>query len=134
MQKLSNIESIGCKFTELLEKSGIEDQQQLLDACYHREGRETLANKTGINPKLILKWTNQADLARINGIGQEYAELLGRSGAENADTLAQWNPEKLLAIMQDINKQYQLVRQSPSLTQVTSWIEQAKILSPRVKE
>ncbi|WP_133128749.1 DUF4332 domain-containing protein [Legionella nagasakiensis] len=133
MYKLSQIESIGVKFRELLQKAGIEDQEQLLAACSQRGGRQTLAKETGINPKLILKWTQQADLARINGIGEEYAELLEHSGVDSVPTLAQFSPEKLFNTMQQVNEQTKLVRVMPSITKVESWIEQAQTLPPIVE-
>ncbi|AHE66016.1 DUF4332 domain-containing protein [Legionella oakridgensis] len=128
MYKLSQLESIGVKFRELLQKAGIEDQEQLLAACSQRSGRQALAKETGINPKLILKWTQQADLARINGIGEEYAELLEFSGVDSVQTLAQFTPEKLFQTMLQVNEQANLVRAMPSMTKIESWIEQAQTL------
>ncbi len=128
MSKLSQLESIGVKFTKLLEQAGIEDQKQLLDVCCNPSGREALARQTGINPKLILKWTVHADLARANGVGEEYAELLEKSGVYSIKQLTQFNPEKLLQTMQQINEQTKIVQKIPTLSQIESWIEQAETL------
>ncbi len=128
MHKLSQLENIGVKFTKLLEDAGIEDQKQLLDVCCQAGGREALAKQTGINPKLILKWTTHADLARVSGIGEEYAELLEKSGVHSVKQLTPFNPEKLLQSMQKINEQTKIVHQLPTLSQIKSWIEQAETL------
>src|SRR5690606_5587850 len=88
MSRLTQIEGIGLKFADLLQQAGIDDQAKLLEACSTRKGRDTIAEQTGISHKLILKWTNQADLARISGIGEEYAELLERSGVDSVPELA----------------------------------------------
>ncbi|WP_367607526.1 DUF4332 domain-containing protein [Legionella sp. W05-934-2] len=131
MAKLVEIEGIGAKFSKLLQSIGIEDQYQLLHTCSERGGRERVARETGISGKLILKWTNQADLARINGIGEEYAELLERSGVDTVPELAQRNAESLVSMLQETNDRLNLVRHLPGLPQVQSWIEQAKNL-PRM--
>jgi predicted flap endonuclease-1-like 5' DNA nuclease len=126
--KLSQLETIGVKFSELLTQFGIEDQETLLKVCSHRQGREALSNETGINLKLIIKWTTYADLSRIIGIGEDYAELLEHGNIQSVQHLAGANPEKLYDELLKINSQMGLVRQLPSVHQVTSWIEQAKKL------
>lgn len=131
MAKLTQIEGIGAKFSKLLQSIGIEDQYQLLQTCSERGSRERVSKETGISAKLILKWTNQADLARINGIGEEYAELLERAGVDTVPELAQRNTDSLLAMLVETNDRLKLVRQLPGLPQVESWIAQAKNL-PRM--
>lgn len=131
MAKLTQIEGIGAEFSKLLQSIGIEEQFQLLQTCGERGGRERVAKETGISGKLILKWTNQADLARISGIGEEYAELLERAGVDTVPELAQRNADTLLAMLQETNDRLNLVRHVPGLPQVKSWIEQAKNL-PRM--
>ena len=51
-------------------------------------GRKEIAEATGISDKLILRWVNMADLYRIKGVGQEYAELLGAAGVDTVPELA----------------------------------------------
>lgn len=133
MQKLSYVETISLKFVALLHNVGIDDQEQLLTHCSEKEKREAIAIKTGINSKLLLKWTIQADFARVNGIGFDYAELLERSGVNDVSHLVQFHPDKLLDRLQKFNDQYHLVRQTPSLSQVTAWIEHAQTLPTRIK-
>lgn len=128
MHKLIEIEGIGEKYAALLETAGIENQAELLDVCGQRNGRQTIAEKTGISQKLILKWTNQADLARIHGINEEYSELLERSGVDSIPELAQRISENLHQALKTTNERANLVRQLPSLAQVESWIAQAKRL------
>ncbi len=133
MRKLSQLESIGVKFAELLRQAGIEDQQQLLDTCCKQSARLALAKQTGINPKLICKWTTLADLARISGIGEVYAELLEYCTIDSIQVLAQFNPEKLYLNLQQINEETKLAHQMPSISQVQSWIEQAKTLPKMIE-
>ncbi|GGI83928.1 DUF4332 domain-containing protein [Legionella impletisoli] len=133
MCKLSQLEGIGVKFIALLHEAGIEDQDQLLEACSQPNERQQLAKATGINSKLILKWTQQADLSRINGIGEEYAELLIHCGVGSVQQLSLCNPEKLMALMQEYNEQTKLVRALPGKTSIEDWIEQAKTIPVKLE-
>ena len=76
MSKLSVIEGIGEAYEAKLIASGVNSMEALLKVCATKKSRTELAEKTGISEKLILKWANHADLARVKGIGGEYAELL----------------------------------------------------------
>jgi predicted flap endonuclease-1-like 5' DNA nuclease len=103
----------------------------LLEKGATKKGRSELAEQSGITEKLILKWTNHADLARVKGVGGEYAELLEAAGVDTVPELAQRKPENLLAKMTEVNEEKKLVRRLPTVAQVEGWVEQAKAL-PRV--
>ncbi len=128
MQKLNQIEGIGLKYTSLLENAGIEDQQQLLEVCGQQQGRELIREQTGICEKLLLRWASQADLARIKGIGIEFAELLEQSGIKSVTALAEYEPDDLGERLKSTNDQIKLVKNIPGNSQLESWIEQAKTL------
>lgn len=103
----------------------------MLEACATKKGRVDLAEKVGISEKLILKWANHADLARIKGIGGEYAELLEASGVDTVPELATRKGENLYKKMVEVNDEKSLVRKLPTENQVKDWIEQASKL-PRI--
>ena len=87
--KLNIIEGIGDSYEQKLKEAGIKSSEQLLESCSSKKGRTKLAEKTGITEKLILKWTNHADLFRIKEVGGEYAELLEAAGV---DTVPEKDP------------------------------------------
>lgn len=131
MAKLSLIEGIGDVYEAKLEEVGVKSIEALLETCATKKGRTELAEKSGISEKLILKWANHADLARIKGIGGEYAELLEASGVDTVPELAQRNAANLFKKMQEVNEAKKLVRKLPTEAQVEDWIKQAAEL-PRV--
>ena len=133
MARLIDIEGIGKVYVEKLNKTGISTTDSLLKACAKPQGRKEIAEKTGISDKLILEWTNLADLFRIKGIGEEYSDLLEEAGVDTVPELAQRNPENLLEKLHEVNETKKLVRRLPVLSQVESWVKQAKDL-PRVIE
>ncbi len=131
MANIVDVEGIGPKYAEKLQKAGVNTTDALLKAGMTPKGRKDLADKTGIGDALILKWVNHVDLYRIKGIGSEYSELLEAAGVDTVPELAQRNAVNLTQKMESINKEKKLVRKLPVESQVADWIEQAKKL-PRV--
>ncbi len=131
MTKLSDIEGIGPAYSDKLSEAGIRSLEKLLEICCEKKARKAIADKTSISEKLILEWVNRADLSRIKGVSTQYADLLECAGVDTIPELAQRNAENLQQKMADVNAQKKLVRQVPSVSQVESWLAQAKEL-PRV--
>jgi predicted flap endonuclease-1-like 5' DNA nuclease len=131
MAKLASVEGIGAVYAGKLQESGIRTTGALLKAGASPQGREEIAEKAGISPKLVLEWVNHVDLFRIKGVGEEYADLLEEAGVDTVPELAQRNAENLYAKLKETNAQKDLVRQLPGARQVEDWITQAKAL-PRV--
>jgi predicted flap endonuclease-1-like 5' DNA nuclease len=131
MAKLTKVEGIGEFYAQKLQGAGVTTTDALLKQGATPNGRNEIAEKTGISGKLILEWVNHVDLFRIKGVGEEYADLLEEAGVDTVPELAQRNPENLYQKLLEVNGEKKLVRQLPSQTQVQSWVDQAKNL-PRV--
>ena len=129
--KIETIEGIGKVMGDKLRASGIADTAALLAKTSKPKDREALAAKTGISGKLILKFTNRADLMRVNGVGEEYTDLLEAAGVDTVPELAQRKAQNLFDALTKTNAEKKLVRQTPSLSAVKSWIAAAKDM-PRV--
>jgi len=131
MAKLTEVEGIGPIYAQKLIEAGVVTTGALLDKGSTPQGRNELAEAAGISPKLILEWVNHVDLFRINGVAEEYADLLEEAGVDTVPELAQRNPANLYQKLVEVNEAKQLVRRLPTESQVTGWVAQAKEL-PRV--
>jgi predicted flap endonuclease-1-like 5' DNA nuclease len=131
MAQLAKIEGIGEVYAQRLAAAGIQTTEALLKAGATPAGREEIAEKTSVSKHLILEWVNHADLFRIRGIGEEYADLLEAAGVDTVPELAQRNAENLHQKLVEVNQQKKLVRRLPPRATVSEWVEQAKQL-PRV--
>ncbi len=60
-----DIEGVGEAYAEKLQAAGINTVDELLGRGASPRGRQKLAEETGISEKLILRWTNHADLFRV---------------------------------------------------------------------
>jgi len=130
---IREIEGIGPNYAEKLQNMGINTVQNLLDKGCSRNGRKELAEKANISETLILEWVNMADLFRIEGVGEEYSDLLEEAGVDTVVELSKRIPENLYAKLKEVNEKKKLVRQLPSLDMVKKWIEQAKKLPRKVE-
>ena len=128
-----DIEGIGPAYSEKLHAINIYHTSDLLKASATPRGRRELVEKTGISPELILEWVNLSDLFRIKGIGEEYSDLLEEAGVDTVVELSHRNAANLHAKILEVNEAKKLVRRSPPLASVESWINEAKTL-PRVIE
>jgi predicted flap endonuclease-1-like 5' DNA nuclease len=128
MARLSDIEGIGGSYASKLESCGIKNQQQLLEKGGSAAERKAIIEESGISSKLVLKWINRADLARIKGVGSEYADLLECAGVDTVPELGQRNAANLHAKMTEVNEEKKLTRSLPSASQVSGWVEQAKTM------
>lgn len=133
MTNIIKIEGIGPEYSAKLSGSGIETTEALLEKGSTPKGRAELEEATGIGHKLILEWVNLADLFRINGMSEEYSDLLEESGVDTVAELAQRNADNLYEKVNEVNEAKKLVRQLPGLSMIEDWINQAKEL-PRVVE
>jgi hypothetical protein len=115
-----------------LKAIGIRTSDKLLDAAKSLRGRKTLAEKTGIDEKSLLRMANKIDRMRVKGIGQDYAELLQLAGVDTVRELKYRNPKRLAEAMAEANTKRKLVRVLPSERTVGRWIEHAKKLPLKI--
>lgn len=130
--KVEDIEGIGPVNATILQQVGITDTVTLLARCGDRSGRNQIVAATGLSESRLLKWVNMADLMRISGVGSEFSELLEAAGVDTIKELRRRKAEYLAAMMEQINITRNLTRTVPSVTQVRTWIEQAKTLEPTI--
>ena len=131
--KIVDIQGVGEVYAEKLIAAGIKDTDTLLQKCAKPAGRKALAEETGISPKLILTWTNHADLMRINGIGPQFSELLEAAGVDTVKELKHRKAENLQPKLEEVNAEKHLVGRVPALVEVEKMIAQANEL-PAVVE
>ena len=131
MAKIEDIEGIAGAYGDKLRAAGIKSVERLLAVCKDPSGRTAIAEATGISQKLLLTWTNHADLFRVRGIASQYSELLEATGVDTVVELATRNAGNLTEAMGSVNATKRLVRALPSQDMVADWIAQAKKL-PRV--
>lgn len=128
--KIEQIEGIGKEYADKLRNVGIDTTEELLQKCATPKGRNDVAQQTGISEKLILKWTNHADLFRIKGVAGQFAELLEAGGVDTVKELRHRVAENLQPKLVEINDAKNLCNRVPSVTELQKMIDRAKELDP----
>ena len=131
-RKIQDVEGIGPKYAEVLIKAGINTTAKLLEAGADKKGRKALAEKTSISETSILKWVNMCDLFRVKGVAGQFAELLEGAGVDTVKELRNRNAENLAEKVAEVNKAKHLCKATPGVKTVSNWIDQARLLAPKV--
>ena len=130
--KIIDIEGIGDVYAQKLIAAGINKVSELLEKCAAPKGRKALAEETGISEKLILKWTNHADLFRINGVGPQFAELLEAAGVDTVKAFRHRVAENLQPKLEETNAAKNICNRVPAVSEIQKMIDQAKELEPKM--
>ena len=130
--KIIDIEGIGDVYAEKLIAAGINKVSELLEKCAAPKGRKALAEETGISEKLILRWTNHADLFRINGVGPQFAELLEAAGVDTVKEFRHRVAENLQPKLEETNAAKNICNRVPAVSEIQKMIDQAKEHEPKV--
>jgi len=130
--KIIDIEGVGDVYAEKLVAAGINKVSELLAKCASQKGRKELAEATGISESLILRWTNHADLFRINGVGPQFAELLEKAGVDTVKEFRHRLPENLQPKLEEINSQFHICGRVPAVSEIAKMVAEAKNLAPIV--
>lgn len=128
--KIEQIEGIGAAYAAKLESAGINTTDDLLKACATKTSRDKVAAETGISEKLILKWTNHADLFRIKGVAGQFAELLEAAGVDTVKEFRHRVAENLQPKLVEVNEAKNLCNRVPSVAEIQKMIDRAKELEP----
>jgi len=131
-KSLKNLDSLGADAIASLRAAGIRTSDKLLEAAKSAKDRKSLSQRTGIEPRQLLRFANLADKLRVKGLGSGYAELLCRVGVDTVRELKYRNPKKLAEAMRKENEKRKLVRLVPTEKAVGRWVEAAKKLPPKI--
>ena len=125
---IQSVKGMTSKVEAKLKEAGIVNIDQFLQAGHDPASRNTLAAKAGVEAKALLDLLNQADLARIKGIGTVFADLLQEAGVDTVKELAGRVPENLHAKLEKVNAEKKLGHNVATLDQVKAWVAEAKEL------
>lgn len=96
---LKDFSGVDASTLERLATLGIKNTKQMLEAGQTPQRRQSLSEKTGVPPEMILKLVKLSDLARIPGVKDIRARLYYEAGVDTVEKLAFWEPEALRAMI-----------------------------------
>ncbi|HSJ72359.1 MAG TPA: DUF4332 domain-containing protein [Acidimicrobiia bacterium] len=132
MASIAAIRAIDHRDATKLRKARVRTTEALLQQAGTRTQRSNLSERTGIPTSELLHWAHQADLMRINGIGSEYADLLGSAGVDTVKALRRRNAANLMTMMTQVNTKRRTVQRLPTIEMVQGWVDAAVALDSTV--
>lgn len=130
--RIASIRGMGTDHAQKMKGMGITNSDSLLAKAGSDSQRRQLAKDLGMEPSHLLEYVNRADLARIKGVGKQYANLLEEAGVDTVKELAHRRPDNLQQKLSEVASSRGVAKRPPTLREVESWVEQAKALAPVV--
>jgi predicted flap endonuclease-1-like 5' DNA nuclease len=125
---ISKLRGITYQVRQRLKRQGITYTHQLIEAARDPRSCRRLAAQSGIEEAMLERLVCRADLARINGVGAIFADMLELLGVDGTLPLARREPAALHAELCRLNAVEQLARRAPTPEEVQSWVGQARAL------
>lgn len=125
---ISKLRGISVITRRKLKRHGITYTDQLLAVAGAFGPRRRLSRDADIDEEVLTRLVERADLARINGIGAIFADMLNWLGVNRVSELAGQDPTELHRRLQTLNAEERLARRAPTLDEVGDWINQARAL------
>lgn len=132
---VSELDAITPGIGNVLKSNKIRTTARLLENARTPKKRQTLAERTGIPVKDILRATTMADRLRVKGVGREHAELLEVAGVKTVQDLRYRNPANLAEAIAEAatrHKEFKHLTLLPSEKVICRWIDSAKKLKNEV--
>lgn len=132
MASISAIRAIRQRDATRLRKGRVRTTESLLEQASTRKGRAEVSARTGIPTTDLLRWSQQAELMKVRGVGSEYADLLAAAGVDTIKALRRRNAQNLMAALTQINGKRRRVQRLPTVEMVQGWIDAANEMEPSV--
>lgn len=130
---LKNFLGVNHQHTQALRKEGVFTSEHMLKVGRTEEGREKLAEKTGVPLSAILELVKLADLSRIPGLARKRARLYYDAGLDTMDKIAKWDSEKMRHMFVEFVKRTGFEGTPPTPGEAAFTVKLAKYL-PRIVE
>ena len=125
---ISQIRGITPAHAGNLKKHGLGNIDKYLAATRTAVMRRELAQKLGVEEKMVLEHANRCDLARIDGVGRAFSNLLENAGVDTVLELSKRVPDNLQVKLAETNVGKRYAHRNPNLKEVKKWVAQAKRL------
>jgi hypothetical protein len=130
---LKDFLGVNHQHTQALRKEGVFTSEHMLKAGRTEDGREKLAEKTGVPLNAVLELVKLADLSRIPGLARKRARLYYDAGLDTMDKIAKWDPKEMQQMFVKFVKRTGFDGDPPTPFEAAFTVKLAKYL-PRIVE
>ena len=130
---LKDFLGVNHQHTQALRREGVFTSEHMLKVGRTAEGREKLAEKTGVPLSAILELVKLADLSRIVGLKRKRARLYYDAGLDTMDKIAEWDPKEVQQMLAEFVERTGFDGTAPTASEAAFAVKLAKYL-PRIVE
>lgn len=129
---ISKLRGVPAQMRMALKAHRVTTCEQLLDTAGKAGDRSLFVRVTGADPDRLLDLVQQADMARVSGLGAVFGMMVGDLGVRDVRALAACDPVELHDRVRAYNQEERLARRSPTPEEVADWVGQARALPQMV--
>ena len=130
---LKDFLGVNHQHAQALRKEGVFTSEHMLKVGRTKEGREKLAEKTGVPLSAVLELVKLADLSRIPGLARKRARLYYDAGLDVMDKIGKWDPKEMQQMFAEFVERTGFDGTPPTPFEATFTVKLAKHL-PRIVE
>lgn len=132
--KLTDLKDIDQNLVAKLKAAGVETTSEMMKTWHDPDRRTQVAATSGLSEEQFKRMVSLSRMARMEGVGPRYAELLVTAGVIGRKSLSTHTPEALVKHLAQVSAAQQRSGPVPTLGEVGAWFEQLKPLAtPREK-
>lgn len=130
---MGEVKGVDAELGKKLAEHNLRTVDQFLAATKTPANRRDLAKQLGMDNSAMTELVNRADLSRVKGIGDVFADMLEIAGVDSVKELAGRKPENLHDTLVKVNTEQKIAARTPTLEMVQAWVTEAKEL-PKIVE
>lgn len=128
--KMADLKGIDQSLVEKLKAAGMETTSEVMKTWHDPDRRAKVETSSGLTEEQFKRMVSLARMARMEGVGPRYAELLVTAGVIGRKSLSKHTPQALAKHLAEVSAAQQRSGPVPTLSEVGAWFEQLKPLQP----
>jgi len=129
--KLMDLNGINTKHVTQLNDAGVETTSDMMSVWLDRNRRGQVVMRSGLSEDQFQRIVSMARMARMQGVGPKYAELLVTAGVIGRKSLSKHTPETLLRRLTEVKGSESLAGPVPTSSEVAAWFAALKPEGPQ---
>jgi hypothetical protein len=127
--KMVDLKGIDLTLVAKLNAAGVETTSDMMKVWHDPDRRTQVEGSCGLNEDQFKRMVSMARIARMQGVGPKYADLLVTAGVIGRKSLSKHTPESLVKHLAEVSAAQRMTGPVPSLTEVGAWFEDMKPLN-----
>lgn len=127
--KMTDLKNIDQTLVVKLKAAGVETTSEMMKVWHDPDRRTEVATSSGLTEDQFKRMVSMARMARMEGVGPKYADLLVTAGVIGRKSLSKHTPEALVKHLAEVSASQNRTGPLPTLAEVGAWFAEMKPLN-----